>query len=444
MATRTLTLDDVNLLDHDMFAEREPWDVFELLQREAPVFRHPEPDGDGFWCVTRYDDVVQVLKDTAVFSSEAGGAALIEPVPDDVLEARRNFMETDPPLHSQWRRMFARDFTPRSLSDRYSDFLRELTRTMLDETLPKGEFDFVEEIAGPIPIRVLGHMLGVPDEHLDKLVELGDRMLVPTDPDLTPPTTLTPEESKYLPFGSEAGAELLELGRPLIHERKGHPCGDVLSILANAEIGGCPVSQHDLDNNLALLVVAGNETTRQGMALGMLALMEHPDQMELLRSDPSLMPSAVDELIRYASPVWHFRRTAVADTELRGVQDRARASASSCGSRPPTATPRRSPIRTASTSRASATCTPRSAAAGPHFCLGAHLARLEMAMLFEQLLPRLASIELTGPPARLRSNFTNGLKRLPVRVVESDLTGRDSALVGSPDRQGPTKRAEAR
>ena len=156
---------DVNLLDHDLFAEREPWDVFELLQREAPVFRHPEPGGDGFWCVTRYDDVVQVLKDTATFSSEAGGAALIEPVPDDVLEARRNFMETDPPLHSQWRRMFARDFTPRSL-ERYRGFLPSSRATMLDETLPQGEFDFVEEIAGPIPIRVLGHMLGVDDEHL--------------------------------------------------------------------------------------------------------------------------------------------------------------------------------------------------------------------------------------------------------------------------------------
>jgi cytochrome P450 len=417
MATLPLTLDDVNLLDHDLFAEREPWDVFELLQREAPVFRHPEPDGDGFWCVTRYDDVVQVLKDTATFSSEAGGAALIEPVPEDVLEARRNFMETDPPLHSQWRRMFARDFTPRSLADRYSEYLAELTRAMLDETLPKGEFCFVEEIAGPIPIRVLGHMLGVPDEHLDKLVELGDRMLVPTDPDLTPPTTLTPEQSKYLPFGSEAGAELLELGRPLITERKGHPCGDVLSILANAEIGGCPVSQHDLDNNLALLVVAGNETTRQGMALGMLALMEHPDEMELLRSDPSLMPTAVDELIRYASPVWHFRRTAVADTELRGVEIRKGERVVvwfAAANRDPDAfpDPHRLDLRRKRDVHAAF------GRGGPHFCLGAHLARLEMAVLFEQLLPRLASIELTGPPARLRSNFTNGLKRLPVRVVE--------------------------
>ena len=418
MATRALTLDDVNLLDQDMFAEREPWDVFELLQREAPVFRHPEPEGDGFWCVTRYDDVVQVLKDTATFSSESGGAALIEPVPRDVLEARRNFMETDPPLHSQWRRMFARDFTPRSLADRYRSYLHELTRTTLDETLPKGEFCFVEEIAGPIPIRVLGHMLGVPDEHLDKLVELGDRMLVPTDPDLTPPSTLTPEQSKYLPFGSEAGAELLELGRPLIEERKGHPCGDVLSILANAEIGGCPVSQHDLDNNLALLVVAGNETTRQGMALGMLALMEHPDQLELLRSDPALMPTAVDELIRYASPVWHFRRTALADTELRGVRIRA-------GERVVVwfAAANRDPEEFPDPHRLDLTRKRDVHAAfgrgGPHFCLGAHLARLELAVLFEQLLPRLASIELAGPPARLRSNFTNGLKRLPVRVVEA-------------------------
>jgi cytochrome P450 len=418
MATRALTLDDVNLLDHDLFAEREPWDVFELLQREAPVFRHPEPDGDGFWCVTRYDDVVQVLKDTGTFSSESGGAALIEPVPRDVLEARRNFMETDPPLHSQWRRMFARDFTPRSLADRYRSYLHELTRTTLDETLPKGEFCFVEEIAGPIPIRVLGHMLGVPDEHLDKLVELGDRMLVPTDPDLTPPSTLTPEQAKYLPFGSEAGAELLELGRPLIEERKGHPCGDVLSILANAEIGGCPVSQHDLDNNLALLVVAGNETTRQGMALGMLALMEHPDQLELLRSDPALMPTAVDELIRYASPVWHFRRTAVADTELRGVRIRA-------GERVVVwfAAANRDPEEFPDPHRLDLTRKRDVHAAfgrgGPHFCLGAHLARLELAVLFEQLLPRLASIELAGPPARLRSNFTNGLKRLPVRVVEA-------------------------
>jgi cytochrome P450 len=338
-------------------------------------------------------------------------------VPEDVLEARRNFMETDPPLHSQWRRLFARDFAPRSL-ERYREFLGRLTQERLDETLPLGEFDFVEEIAAPIPIRVLGHLLGVGDEHLDQLVELGDRMLVPTDPDLTPPSTLTPEQSKYLPFGSEAGAELLELGRPMIEERKGHPCGDVLSILAHAEIGGCPVSQHDPDNTLARLVVARNETTRHGMAHGLAALIEHPGQMELLRSDLSLMPCAVDELIRYASPVWHFRRTAVADTELRGVAIRKGERVVvwfAAANRDPEAFP--DPHRLDLTRKRDVHAA--FGRGGPHFCLGAHLARLEMAVLFEHLLPRLASIELTGPPARLRSNFTNGLKRMPVRVVEA-------------------------
>ena len=235
MATHTLSLDDVDLLDHDLFAEREPWDVFELLQREAPVFWHEEPDGDGFWYVTRYDDVVAVLKDTADYSSEVGGVAQIEPVPDDELEARRNFMETDPPLHTQWRRLFARDFAPRSLRA-LQPFLPTSRARMLDETLPQGEFDFVEEIAGPIPIRVLGHMLGVPEEHLDRLVELGDRCSS-TDPELTPPTRYA--RARVLPFGSEAGAELLEIGRG-DRGARGHPRDDILSLVANAEIGGCP------------------------------------------------------------------------------------------------------------------------------------------------------------------------------------------------------------
>ena len=273
-------------------------------------------------------------------------------------------METDPPLHSQWRRMFARDFTPRSLSDRYREFLHELTRTMLDETLPKGEFDFVEEIAGPIPIRVLGHMLGVPDEHLDKLVELGDRMLVPTDPDLTPPTTLTPEESKYLPFGSEAGAELLELGRPLIEERKGHPCGDVLSILANAEIGGLPglPARPRQQPRAARRGRQRDDPAGHGARDARADGAPRPDGAAALRSLAHAVRHRRADPLRLAGLALpaHRRRGHGAARRARS----ARASASSCGSRPPTATPRPSPIRTASTSRASATCTRRSGAAG--------------------------------------------------------------------------------
>ena len=183
MATHALSLADVNLLDHDMFAEREPWDVFELLQREAPVFRHPEPDGDGFWCVTRYDDVVQVLKDTAVYSSEDGGAALIEPVPDDVLEARRNFMETDPPLHSQWRRMFARDFTPRSLADRYTRVPAASSRAACStRRCRRASSTSSRRSPGPSRSACSGTCWACRTSISDKLVELGDRMLVPDRP----------------------------------------------------------------------------------------------------------------------------------------------------------------------------------------------------------------------------------------------------------------------
>ena len=418
MAPPSLSLDTIDLLDHDLFAEREPWDVFAFLRREAPVFWHDGPEeGDGFWNVTRYDDVVHVLKNARLFSSEHNGSAQIEWMEPDVLEARRNFMETDPPRHSEWRRMFARDFTPRAVGE-YADYLRELTRTTLDHALPLGAFDFVEEIAAPIPIKVLGHILGVPDHMLAKLVELGDRMIVDTDPDIAHVLAGTPEAEafKYLPFGSEAAAELCAIGRTLLDERRGAPRGDVLSILANAEIGGCPISSHDLDTNFALFVVAGNETTRQGMALGLLALMNDPAAMARLRAEPELMPTAVDELIRFASPVWHFRRTATEDTELRGVSIRKGERVVvwfAAANRDPEAFP--DPDRLILDRKRDAHAA--FGRGGPHFCLGAHIARLEIQILLEELLPRIASIELTGPPIRLRSNFTNGVRRMPVRVV---------------------------
>ena len=266
---------------------------------------------------------------------------------------------------------------------------------------------------------MLGHILGVPDEHLDQLIELGDRMLVDTDPELRAPSPARRRSRVPAVRLRSPGAELLR-ARPRAYERAPARirCDDVLSLLANAELERLPVSQRDLDNNFAMLVVAGNETTRQAMASGTLAPVEHPDQWQLLRADPSLMPTAIDELIRYASPGLALpphgdcRHRAARRADPQGRQ------ASSSGSPPPTATPRRSPIPHRLDLTRSATCTPPFGRGGPHFCLGAHLARLEMAVLFEQLLPRIESIELAGPPARLRSNFTNGLKRLPVRVVE--------------------------
>ncbi len=408
---------EFNLLDHGLFAEREPWDIFEWLQREAPVYRHPEPDGEGFWCITTYDDVLHVLKQPQLFSSGVGGSARIGYVEPDVLEARRNFMETDPPLHSEWRRKFARDFTPKSIG-RYTEQLRTIVDGVLDEAFEKQDIDFVHDIAALIPIRVLGTLLGLPENQWDRFIELGDRMIIDSDPEIAKFVVGSPEAEayKYLPFGSEAAAELCAMGRETIDARRRQPQEDIISILANMEIGGCPLGDRDLDNNFALFVVAGNETTRQSIALGLLALMRDERAFAAFRAPGGVTQQSVDELVRIASPVWHFRRTATEDTELRGIDIKVG---------------ERVVVWFAAANR-DATVFPNPhtldftrkqdehlafGRGGPHYCLGTHLARLEIQVLYEQLLPRLKSIEQTGPERRLHSNFTNGLKQFPVRIA---------------------------
>jgi cytochrome P450 len=411
-----VALSDVDLLDHDLFAEREPWDVFELLQCEAPVYRHPEPDGPGFWAVTRYEDVLAVLRDWQTFSSELGGSATIETMPADVLEARRNFMETDPPRHTQFRRIFAADFTPRSVR-RYEPWLHELVVEVLEPVLAKGEFEAVHDVAAPIPIRVLAQVLGLSDEHLPRLVELGDKMLVDTEPDYVGARAFEGEqpEDRYLPFGSPWAEELCALGREYYGDRRAHPRDDALSLIANAELDGCPLSGRDLDNTFAILVVAGNETTRQAIASGLLAFARHPEQWDALRAEPDLLPSAVEEVLRISHPVWHFRRTATRDTELRGQRiasgDKVVVWFAAANHDPDVfPDPHRFDIRRERNDHATF------GKVGPHFCLGAHLARLELTVLLDELVPRVERIELAGEPKRLRSNFTNGLKHLPLTV----------------------------
>ncbi|MGI9116640.1 MAG: cytochrome P450 [Gaiellales bacterium] len=407
---------EFDLLDHQMFAEREPWEVFAWLQENAPVYRHPD-DADGFWCVTKYDDVLDVLKRAKVFSSQAGGSARIGHVEPDVLEARRNFMETDPPLHSEWRRHFARDFTPKSIA-RYEAALRGIVDEVLDEAFEKQDICFVHDIAALIPIRVLGTILGLPPEQFDRFIELGDRMIIDSDPEIAIHVAGSPEAEafKYLPFGSEAAAELCAMGRETIDRRREVPKEDVLSILANMEIGGHLLGDRDLDNNFALFVVAGNETTRQSMALGLLALLHDDRAMAEFSQPGAATDQAVDELVRIASPVWHFRRTATEDTEVRGVEIKEGERVVvwfAAANRDPDAFPN---PHTLDFSRKKDEHL-AFGRGGPHYCLGTHLARLEIRVLYEQLFPRLKSVEQTGPERRLVSNFTNGLKQFPVRIT---------------------------
>ena len=409
----------VDLLDHDLFADHEPWEVFEALQERSPVHFHPEPGGRGFWVITKFDDVRAVLKDYATFSSELGGAAMIEDVPEDVLAARRNFLEFDPPKHGRYRRLFSADFTPSSVR-RYEQWLRELVCARLDAALPRGEFDLVEELAAPVPIRVLGHILGLPEEELPRLIALGDRLLVDTEPDYVGELAYAGEqdEHRYKPFGSPWADELCAIGRAHYAERRACPRDDVLSLIANGTVDGRQLDESELDNMFALMVVAGNETTRQAIALSTLALATRPDSYRQLREDRSLLGSAVEELLRFCPPVWFFRRTTTRACTLRGVEIPAGDKVTvwfAAANRDAEHYPdphrldlARNPADNLTFGRG-----------GPHVCLGQHLAKLELTVYLEELLERVATLSLAEPtaPPRLRSNFSNGLKRLEVAVT---------------------------
>ncbi|MGH2856833.1 MAG: cytochrome P450 [Solirubrobacteraceae bacterium] len=405
----------VDLLDHDLFADHEPWEVFDLLQREAPVYLHPEPGGRGFWTVTKYDDVLAVVRDAKTFSSELGGAATIEDLPQDVLEARRNLLEYDPPVHGRYRRLMSTRFTPGAVNA-YEDWLRGLVGHLLDRVTPGEEFDLVHELAAPIPIRVLAHILGLPDEDLPQLIALGDRLLVDTEPEYVGDLAFGQErpEDRYRPFGSPWAQELCAIGRGYYADRRECPREDVLTVIATGEIDGRRLDERELDCMFALMIVAGNETTRQGLALGTVALARPPDQYERLRSEPELIGSAMEEILRYASPVWWFRRTAATDTEIRSQPIAA-------GDKVVVwfAAANRDPDHYPDPHRFDVARNPTDqltfGRGGPHHCLGVHLARLEIRVYLEELVKRVSMVELAGEPVRHRSNFTNGLKRLPVR-----------------------------
>lgn len=410
--SETLTPADVDLSDHDLFVDAVPHDLFALLRREDPVHWNPEPDGAGFWAITRYADIKEVHRDWETFSSEVGGTSLQDLEPEHI-EARKAMIDMDPPRHNQLRAIVAKGFTPRAVRA-YEDAIRTLFRRLIDQALPKGEFDFVAEIAAELPMRVFAEMLGAPQEDRHYLVELGDRMLGNSDPELQDPEEM--ERYRHLPFSSPAALEMFEYGRKLYDERRRHPKDDIVTKLVMAEIDGHKLTERELDVYFILLATAGNETTRHTISHGMLALMEHPEQMQRLREDLSLSQTAAEEMLRWATPVHHFRRTATRDVELRGQTIRKGDKVTTwfvSGNRDEEVFEDPDVFDVGRSPNPHMTFGP----GGVHFCLGAHLARLEIKICFEELLPRLADIELAGKVDRLRSNFFNGIKRFPVRVT---------------------------
>jgi cytochrome P450 len=319
MSTTVGGLPGVDLLDHDLFADHEPWEVFERLQREAPVYFHPEPGGRGFWALTKYEDVQAVLRDPKTFSSEVGGAAMIEDLPEDVLEVRRNFLEFDPPKHGRYRRLISKNFTPGAVGA-YEEWLRGLVRERLDRRSPWASS--TSSTSSPPPSRSGSsrRSSGCPTRCCPAR-EARRPAARRHGPEYVGEHAYAGEldEHRYKPFGSPWADELCALGRAYYADRRACPRDDVLTKIAVGEVDGARSRPGELDNMFALMIVAGNETTRQALSLGTLALCEQPEQYDRLRADRSLIPSAVDELLRHRAPVWFFRRTTTRDVTVRGV-----------------------------------------------------------------------------------------------------------------------------
>jgi cytochrome P450 len=403
-----LTLDTIDLSDHDLFVDAVPHEAFALLRREDPVHWNDEADGRGFWAVTRYEDIRSVHRDVQTFSSELGGTSL-EDLDEEQIKARKSMIDMDPPRHDELRGLIARRFTPRAVHV-WEEQVRRVTREVLDRALPMESFDFVREVASEIPMQVFAEILGVPQDERREIIEIGDRLLGNQDPEFA--VTETADEHRTLPFSHPAALEMFEFGRRLAAQRRKDPKNDIITQLAFE-----PLTQQEFDTYFVLLATAGNETTRHTITHGLLALLEFPDEMERLRADASLGRTATEEMLRWATPVHHFRRTAAVDAELGGTQIKA-------GDKVTTwfVSGNRDEAVFEQADRFDVGRTPnKHMAFGPggiHHCMGAHLAKMEIQIAFEELLSRSASIELTGPPERLRSNFFNGIKRLPVRVTQ--------------------------
>ena len=405
----------IDLLDRDRFAHDVPHEWFAELRRERPVFHHPEPDGPGFWVLTRHRDVVAAGRQWQTFSSDAdrgGVVGLEEPTPEEAAirtlqtSFGKNILVMDPPDHTRYRRLVSKGFTPRFIAS-LQDRIRSRAVQILEAAITKGDADFVVDVAAELPLQAIAELLGVPEEDRHRLFDWSNRIIGSEDPEYAV------SDSDMI----EAAMEMFVYVNDLAQRRRSDPQDDIVSTLVHAELDGDGLTDMDLNLFFLLLAVAGNETTRNTISHGMHALLQHPDQFRQLRADPGLLPTATEEMLRWASPVMQFRRNATCDTAFEGhtIKEGDKVSLwyiSANRDEEVFADPYRFDIGRAPNEHISF-------GFGPHFCLGAWLARLEIQVLFEELMPRVGVVEQTGEIARLRSNFINGIKHLPVRFERS-------------------------
>jgi cytochrome P450 len=430
------------VFDPSTYAQGVPFEALARLRRERPVVWVEEPPvlgwpgGPGFWLVLRHADVETVLSQPRVFSSALGGTQTRDPATPEALRyVRRMMLNMDPPEHSRLRRLLTRSFTPRAvaqLEDRIRTHARAVVARVVGDAA-SGQCEFAKEVAAELPLLTLAEVLGVPSADRMLLFDWSNRVIGYQDPDyatsaefdLAGGTPMAREALRHRPAPGHDGSmpdprtregmvDLYAYAHLLATEKRRHPGDDLMSILlAQVDDDGGQVSVEEFENLFWLFAVAGNETLRNGLPGACIGLLEYPTVQDELRSDPSLMAGAVEELLRWWTPVMTFRRTAASDCRLGGVDIRA-------GQKVVVSftSANRDEAVFAEADRLDIRRHPNPHLAfgyGPHFCLGAHLARVQMRALLAEVLARMGRLEYNGEPEFLRSNFQRGVKRLPVR-----------------------------
>ncbi|MDA3630362.1 cytochrome P450 [Saccharopolyspora sp. WRP15-2] len=405
-----------DVFDPRRYAAGVPHEDFAWLREHAPVSWQQErevgdwPAGPGFWAVTRHSDVVSVLKSADRYSSWLGATQIRDPAPEDLPFIRRMMLNLDPPEHGRLRRLVSRAFTPRRV-DRFRDAVAERARLLVDEAIERGGCDLPVEVTDDYPLRNLADLLGVPETDRGMLLEWTNRVIGYQDPEHSE-VTLDADGRPVNPRSPAMLADMFAFAQDLAAFKRRNPADDVMTALANAELDGRGLADAELEMFFFLLSVAGNDTVRSALPGGVLAFAQHPDQHRLLLAEPELLDSAIEETLRFHPPVLSFRRTAIADTELGGQRIRAgdkvvvfHCSAHFDDARFPE--PHRFDIRRSPNDHVAF-------GDGPHVCLGAHFARLQLRAFYREALWRMRDLQVTGPVQRLVSNFINGIKHLPM------------------------------
>ncbi|OHT97898.1 cytochrome P450 [Mycobacterium syngnathidarum] len=392
----------VDLTDPAVYEAGVPFEAFAELRRRAPVAWHPYGDDEGFWALTGYDEILAVSRDSATWSSQRTGVLFDVPAPENSYQLELMMLTMDPPRHSALRTLVSKGFTPRhvaQLRERLGCLAAEIVGGVLD----RGECEFVSDIAGALPSYVIAELLGISHEDGRRLYHLTETMNSEHVGEATDTVML-------------AQLEMFEYASALAQRKRAEPGDDIATALLNAEVDGRHLTDLEFNAFFLLMINAGGDTTRNLVSAGTLALLEHPEQLARLQDDPELLATAVEEMLRYVSPVTAFTRTATKDTELHGVRI---AEGERVAMFFPSAN--RDQAYFADPDRFDVGRKPNPHLAfgggGTHYCLGANLARVEAAAIFPEILRRMKDLEVAGPVERVRSNLMNGIHSMPVRFT---------------------------